>query len=70
VIESESGLDPRASWLEVDGARVPTEWDPEAGRLRWRPVAPLAPGAHDAVIVASDRAGNEARLPARFRVGP
>ena len=70
VSESGSGLDPRASWLEVDGARVPTEWDPEAGRLRWRPAAPLAPGTHDVVIVASDRAGNGARVPARFRVGP
>ena len=70
VIEAGSGLDARASWLEIDGARVPTEWDPEAGRLRWRPAAPLARGAHEAVIVASDRAGNEARVPARFRVGP
>ncbi|HET9952489.1 MAG TPA: hypothetical protein VFS09_11915 [Candidatus Eisenbacteria bacterium] len=69
VIETGSGVDARTSWLEVDGARVPTEWDPEAGRLRWRPVAPPAGGTHELLIVATDRAGNQARVPGRFRVG-
>jgi hypothetical protein len=70
VTESGSGVDARASWLEVDGARVPTEWDPEAGRLRWRPVGPPARGAHELLIVVADRAGNEARVSGQFRVGP
>ena len=69
LVEEGSGLDPRASWIEVDGARVPTEWDPEAGRLRWRPVRPPASGTHEILIVASDRAGNETRVPGRIRVG-
>ncbi len=70
VTERGSGVDARASWLEVDGARVPTEWDPEAKRLRWRPANPPAPGAHQVVVVAADRAGNVAREAGRFRIQP
>ena len=70
VVEEGSGVDARASWLEVDGVRVPTEWDPEAGRLRWRPVRPAKPGLHRVVIVATDRAGNVARGSGSFRVKP
>jgi hypothetical protein len=61
VMENGSGLDARASWFEVDGARVPTEWDPESGCLRWRPARPPARGLHRVRIVASDRAGNVER---------
>jgi len=66
VDESGSGVAARACWFEVDGRRVPTEWDPEAGRLRWRPAAPPAPGPHKVVVVAADRAGNVARVDATF----
>jgi hypothetical protein len=61
VEEDGSGVDARGSWFEVDGRRVPAEWDPEAGRLRWRPGSrPAAtPGRVTAVI--SDRAGNLTR---------
>ncbi len=68
VEEKGSGVAARASWFEVDGRRVPSEWDPEAGRLRWRPAAPPGPGTHGVRIVAADRAGNEARLDATFSV--
>jgi hypothetical protein len=44
----------------VDGARVPAEWDAEAGVLRWRPLARPAPGRHDVRIEAYDRAGHRA----------
>jgi hypothetical protein len=53
-----SGVSARDSWIEVDGHRVATEWDPEAGCLRWRPKAAPASGAHHARIVAADHAGN------------
>lgn len=69
VIEEGSGVDARASWLEVDGARVPTEWDPEAGRLRWRPARPPGRGTDDVLIVAADHAGNMTRKQGRFRLG-
>jgi len=66
--EDGSGVSARDSWIEVDGHRVPTEWDPEAGRLRWRPAAPPASGRHHARIVAADRAGNVTSAAAEFSV--
>jgi hypothetical protein len=68
VVEQGSGIDARSSWFEVDGRRVATEWDPEAGRLRWRPARPAARGRHAVLIVATDRAGNETRTRGSFRV--
>jgi murein DD-endopeptidase MepM/ murein hydrolase activator NlpD len=56
--ENGSGVSARDSWIEVDGHRLPTEWDPEAGCLRWRPATPPASGGHHARIVAADHAGN------------
>jgi hypothetical protein len=66
--EAGSGVSARASWIEVDGRRVPTEWDPEAGCLRWRPVAAPAPGEHRVRIVAADRAGNVAGVDAELSI--
>jgi hypothetical protein len=70
VRDEGSGVDATASWIEVDGRRVPTEWDAEAGRLRWRPAAPPSAGTHDVLVVAADRAGNSTRVPGRFRIAP
>ncbi|HYR68385.1 MAG TPA: M23 family metallopeptidase [Candidatus Dormibacteraeota bacterium] len=66
VVEDGSGIDARSSWFEVDGRRVPTEWDPEAGRLRWRPARPPERGEHALLIVATDRSGNETRTRRSF----
>jgi hypothetical protein len=66
VTETGSGIDTRASWFEVDGRRVATEWDPEAGHLRWRPVRPPERGSHSLLIVATDRSGNQTRTRASF----
>jgi hypothetical protein len=41
----------------VDGKRVPTEWDPDAGEIRYEPRAPLAAGRHVLIAEAKDRAG-------------
>jgi hypothetical protein len=60
VRENGSGLDASASAFRVDGVRVPTEWDPEAKQLRWRPLAPPSPGRHAYELRAADRAGNPA----------
>ncbi|HEY6572440.1 MAG TPA: M23 family metallopeptidase, partial [Candidatus Eisenbacteria bacterium] len=35
VTDAGSGVDAGRSYLEIDGRKAPTEWDPEAGRLRW-----------------------------------
>jgi hypothetical protein len=59
--ERGSGVDARASWTEWDGKREPSEWDPEAGVLRWRPAARPPAGAHRIEVVASDKAGNVRR---------
>ena len=66
VVEDGSGLDTRSSWFEVDGHRVPTEWDPEAGRLRWRPVRAPERGKHAVLIVATDHSGNQSRTRGSF----
>jgi murein DD-endopeptidase MepM/ murein hydrolase activator NlpD len=66
VEEDGSGVDARNSWFEVDSRRVPTEWDPEAGRLRWRPARPPARGTHTVLIVARDKSGNETRTRGSF----
>jgi hypothetical protein len=63
VVEEEgSGVDARASWFEVDGRRVATEWDPEAGRLRWRPAQRPSAAPRQVLVVAADRAGNVTRI--------
>ncbi len=66
VTENGSGIDTRASWFEVDGRRVPTEWDPEAGRLRWRPARPPERGKHAVLIIATDRSGNRTQTRGSF----
>ncbi|HSQ60978.1 MAG TPA: M23 family metallopeptidase [Acidobacteriota bacterium] len=70
VVDEGSGVDAAASWMEVEGLRVPTEWDPEAKRLRWRPVVPPKAGTYEILVVAADRTGNVARVPGRLRVRP
>ncbi|MEQ1834314.1 MAG: M23 family metallopeptidase [Candidatus Eisenbacteria bacterium] len=67
--ESGSGVVARACWFESDGRRVPTEWDPEANALRWRPATLPAPGEHRVRIVTADRAGNTASVEDRLVVG-
>ena len=66
--EDGSGVSARDSWIEVDGHRVASEWDPEAGCLRWRPAAPPTSGGHHARIAAADRAGNVTSYAADFIV--
>jgi hypothetical protein len=66
VVEDGSGIDARSSWFEVDGRRVATEWDPEAGRLRWRPALPPKRGKHAVLIIATDRSGNQTRTRGSF----
>jgi hypothetical protein len=61
-----SGVEARASWFVVDGARVPSEWDAEQGILRWRPLVPPERGGHRYTVVAGDRAGNVARSGGTF----
>jgi murein DD-endopeptidase MepM/ murein hydrolase activator NlpD len=57
VSESGSGVDARASYLTFDGRRVPTEWDPDAAVLRWRPLHAPNAGSHRVEVVALDRSG-------------
>ena len=61
LVESSSGVDARASLMIVDGVRMPAEWDPEAGVLRWRPRERPAKGSHVIEVVAGDKAGNVRR---------
>jgi murein DD-endopeptidase MepM/ murein hydrolase activator NlpD len=66
LAEEGSGVDTRATAFEVDGARVPSEWDAEERTLRWRPRVPPAAGRHSFTVVAADRAGNTARSSGSF----
>jgi hypothetical protein len=70
VTDVGSGVDAAESYLEIDGRRVPTELDPEAERLRWRPLRPPTKGTHDVRVTAADRAGNTTRVTGTFQVGP
>jgi hypothetical protein len=66
VADGGSGIDARASYFEVEGRRVPSEWDPEAGVLRWRPRVAPSKGTHAYRVVATDRAGNLTRRRGSF----
>ncbi|HEV2105225.1 MAG TPA: hypothetical protein VGU27_05795, partial [Candidatus Eisenbacteria bacterium] len=57
VRERGSGVAARASHFRVDGVQVPTEWDEARQLLRWRPLAPPAPGRHAWELVVEDHAG-------------
>jgi Peptidase family M23 len=57
VRDSESGFREDDLTFFIDGRRVPSEWDPDAGDLRYTPRTPLAPGKHPLVVEARDRAG-------------
>jgi hypothetical protein len=60
LVERGSGIDSRACYFVVDGKKVAAEWDPEAGVLRWRPLAAPKAGTHKYDVVAGDHAGNTA----------
>jgi len=66
VREEGSGVDVRAAWVEVDGRRMPAEWDGEKEVLRWRPFHAPKPGTHRFTVVVRDRAGNEGRASGHF----
>jgi hypothetical protein len=66
-IEDEgSGIDARATAFEIDGRRVPSEWDAEEHTLRWRPHSTPAAGTHRYRLIASDRVGNVGRSGGSF----
>jgi len=60
IADSGAGLAPGDQSIFLDGRRVPAEYDPEAGRLTWRPRARPASGTHALRIEAVDRLGNRA----------
>jgi hypothetical protein len=68
IDEQGSGVDGERSQMIIDGRPVPTEWDPEARRLRWRPLRSPGRGAHTVQVRAVDTAGNAAEASRRFTV--
>jgi hypothetical protein len=66
LTELGSGVDARASYFVIDGRRVPSEWDSEAGVLRWRPLKPPSAGPHRYGVIATDRAGNVGKSAGSF----
>jgi len=60
VRDEGAGLSAGDQEMFVDDRRVPAEYDPEAGRLNWRPRARIASGHHVLRIEAIDRLGNRA----------
>lgn len=57
-----SGLVASEQRVLFDGRPVPAEYDVEAGRLTWRPRAPLPAGAHVIVVEAVDGLGNRSSV--------
>ncbi len=68
IDEQGSGVEAERSQLFIDEKPVPTEWDPDAGRLRWRPFSLPARGEHAVRVRAVDRAGNVSEASGRFDV--
>lgn len=63
-----SGIAGEESVLEVDGRRVPVEYDGENGVFRWRPRERPAAGRHAYRLQAEDRLGNRAERAGTLRV--
>jgi len=68
IADGGAGLSPGDQAIHLDGRRVPAEYDPEGGRLTWRPRARVAPGHHELRIEAVDRLGNRATRVAALEV--
>jgi hypothetical protein len=68
IREDGSGVPSSGVTVSLDGRRVPAAWDPETRSVTARVRAPLARGGHRWEVRARDRAGNEARRVAEFRV--
>lgn len=66
VLDGGSGVDARTTHFEVDGRRVPTEWDGVVNTMRWRPLHAPKSGTHRVVAIAVDRCGNERRTTGSF----
>jgi hypothetical protein len=60
VADAGAGLSAPDQSVFLDGRRVPAEYDPEAGRLTWRPRARIPAGKHELRFEAVDRLGNRA----------
>jgi hypothetical protein len=58
VKDAMSGIASDASAFEVDGRRVPTEYDTDEHVLRWRPRVPPGAGTHHYRLEVLDHAGN------------
>jgi hypothetical protein len=55
--------------LVVDGKLEPAEYDPEGGRLSWRPHgSSAAAGWHAYELTVTDRLDNSTRKSGRFRL--
>ncbi len=69
VSDAGSGLAASEQRITFDGRPVPAEYDVEAGRLTWRPRAPLPAGAHVLVVEVVDGLGNRSsvRVPVEVR---
>jgi len=63
-----SGVDWDSVYLTIDGKRLITAWEADAGAVWARPETRLRRGWHRAVVYASDRAGNSVNAATSFRV--
>jgi hypothetical protein len=60
VADGGAGLSAPEQSVFLDGRRVPAEYDPESGRLTWRPRVRPGQGSHELRFEAVDRLGNRA----------
>jgi hypothetical protein len=68
IADRGAGLAPPDQSIFLDGRRVPAEYDPEAGRLTWRPRARPSSGTHSLRIEAVDRLGNRSVTTVKLEV--
>jgi len=67
AVDARSGLDPSGFHLVIDGKLEPAEYDPEGGRLSWRPHG-AEPGWHTYELQVTDRLDNTTTKKGRFRL--
>jgi hypothetical protein len=66
VEDDGSGINAAASYFVIDGRPMPSEWDADQNRLRWRPRARPDAGTHSYQVIVVDRAGNRSRAAGSF----
>jgi hypothetical protein len=68
AMDARSGVDASGFHLVIDAKLEPAEFDPEGGRLSWRPGPNVVSGFHQYELTVTDRLDNSITKRGRFRL--